>query len=86
MAAGLDFIELTTGYLDAEIDHGFWINRSLSSIQGATLTLGHRSGDLLIAFLALFVNASGRALWKLIRCLLHFKGSSRANPDGLYLQ
>jgi hypothetical protein len=63
MAGGLDFIELTTSYLDAEIDRGFWINRSHNLIEGATLTLDHRSGDLLIAFLALYVNASGRALW-----------------------
>jgi hypothetical protein len=40
----------------------------------------------LIAFLALYVTASGRSLWKLIRCLLHFTFSSRTPPDGIYLQ
>ncbi|KAJ8112333.1 hypothetical protein OPT61_g5273 [Boeremia exigua] len=82
----LDNVQLITSSLDAEIHCGFWINRSVGFIEGATLTLGHRGGELLIAFLALYVNASGRGLWKLIRCLLFFKRSSQAYPDGLYVQ
>ena len=86
MAVDLSFANLTTSSLNDEIDRGFWINRSFNPIHGATLTLSHRNGDLLIAFLALFVNASGRSFWKLVRCFLHFKGSSRASHDALYLQ
>ncbi|KAH6618503.1 hypothetical protein C7974DRAFT_415876 [Boeremia exigua] len=85
--AGLpDNVNIVTSSLDAEIYRGFWMNRSVHFIEGATLTLGHRSGELLIAFLALYVNASGRGLWKLVRCILYFKGSSQASPDGPYLQ
>lgn len=86
MEAGLEFVNLTTSSLNEAVERGFWVNRSLGLILGATLTLDHRNGDLFIAFLALYVNASGRAFWKLVRCLLHFKGSSRAKPDGIYLQ
>lgn len=86
MEANFVFSNLTTSSLDTAINKGFWINRYIGSIYGATLTLSHRNGDLLIAILALYVNAGGRAFWKLVRCLLHFTGSSRATPDGIYLQ
>ena len=86
MEAELDGTKIITSSLGADIYHGFWINRAVSKTERATLTLDHRTGALLIAFVALFVNASGRGLWKLIRCILHFKGSSQARPDGLYLQ
>jgi len=74
------------GSLDDDILIGFWINRSFSNIRGATLTLDPGRGGLLIAFLALFVGATGRGLWKITRCILHFALSSDASPDGIYLQ
>ncbi|KAF2629798.1 hypothetical protein BU25DRAFT_274356 [Macroventuria anomochaeta] len=85
MEAELNSIRLITSSLDADVYRGFWINRSVGTVEGATSTLGHRSGGLRIAFLALYVNASGRRFWKLIRCLLHFKGSLQASRDGLHL-
>lgn len=84
--ADLHGTQVIASSLDSDIFHGFWINRGVSEIQGAMLTLDHRIGALSIAFVALFVNTSGRSLWKRIRCILHFEGSSRAQPDGLHLQ
>ncbi|KAF1925396.1 uncharacterized protein M421DRAFT_94681 [Didymella exigua CBS 183.55] len=86
MGEELEGVRFVTSSLDADIYLGFWINRSVHWIEGATLTLDHRTGALLIALVALFVNASGRGLWKLTRCVLHFRGSSQARPDALYLQ
>ena len=74
------------GSLDDDIYLGFWINRSFGYVRGATITLNRQGGGLLIAFLALFVSASGRGLWKIARCFLHLNFSSQADPDGLYLQ
>lgn len=74
------------GSMDDDILVGFWINHSFSNIRGATLTLDPGRGGLLIAFLALFVGATGRGFWKITRCILHFALSSDASPDGIHLQ
>jgi hypothetical protein len=65
---------------------GFWINRSLSAVRGATLTLDRQSGGLLIAFLALFVSTTGRSFWKIVRFILHCYLSSSSRNDGLHHQ
>lgn len=74
------------GSLDEDIYLGFWINRSFDTIRGATLTLDRSRGGLLIAFLALFVSTSGRSLWKVVRCLLHFTHSSQGSFEGVHIQ
>ena len=74
------------GSLDEDVYLGFWINRSFDSVQGATLTLNRKQGGLLIAFLAMFVATSGRSLWKISRCLLHFGYSSEGATEGVHLQ
>jgi hypothetical protein len=74
------------GSLDEDIYLGFWINRSFDAVQGATLTLNRKQGGLLIAFLAMFVATSGRSLWKISRCVLHFGYSSEGATDGVHLQ
>ncbi|KAF2629796.1 hypothetical protein BU25DRAFT_274351 [Macroventuria anomochaeta] len=74
------------GSLDEDIYLGFWINRSFDSVRGATLTLDRNRGGLLIAFLALFVSTSGRSLWKITRCVLHFVYSSDRHSEGVYHQ
>jgi hypothetical protein len=79
-------VQTLKGSLDEDIHLGFWINRSFGTIRGATLTLDRASGGMLIAFLALYVTASGRGLWKLVRCFLHFLYSSPSRRDGIYLQ
>lgn len=38
---------------------GFWTNWSHGRVKGATITLTHRNGALLTAFLALFVAFAG---------------------------
>ena len=65
---------------------GVWVNRLHGSVKGATLTLNRQDGAFLIAFLALFVATTGRAMWKLVRCLLHFLLSSNGRFDGVYHQ
>lgn len=77
---------LIPGSLSDDIFLGFWINRSFDAVRGATLTLDRARGGLLIAFLALFVGTSGRSLWKVARCLLHFAHSSEGRHEGLYIQ
>lgn len=74
------------GSLDQDIYLGFWMNRSFDAIRGATLTLDRNRGGLLIAFLALFVSTSGRGLWKIARCILHFVYSSDRDSKGIHVQ
>jgi hypothetical protein len=55
-------------------------------VQGATLTLTRESGGLLIAFLALYVSASGQSFWRVGCFVLHRLYSSMEPEDGLYHQ
>jgi hypothetical protein len=71
-------------YYDVQI--GFWTNWSHGKIQGSTLTITRRDGNLLVAFVALFVAASGKSLWRLLCFLLHRYLSSPVPQDGLYHQ
>ncbi|KAH7084584.1 hypothetical protein FB567DRAFT_400442, partial [Paraphoma chrysanthemicola] len=74
------------GSLNDDIHLGFWINSSYGAVHGATLTLDRGGGGLLIAFLALYVGASSRGIWKLTRCFFHFACSSRSRIDGTHVQ
>ncbi|KAF2004093.1 hypothetical protein P154DRAFT_572543 [Amniculicola lignicola CBS 123094] len=65
---------------------GIWINRLYGPIYGATLTLGRDHGGLLVAFLALYVAATGKSFWKITRFGLHSTFSSIHCPDGIYHQ
>jgi hypothetical protein len=77
---------LPTWSIDEDIYSGFWINRSRGAFRGATLTLSREAGGLVIAFLALFIAASARGIWKLARYLLHTVGSKTDDQDGTYHQ
>jgi hypothetical protein len=79
-------VNLPSGSIDDSIYTGFWINRSFGVLRGATLTLDRWSGGLLIAFLALYVGATGRGIWTITRFLLHFIFSTELNRDGVYHQ
>ncbi|KAH8586890.1 hypothetical protein B0O99DRAFT_695042 [Bisporella sp. PMI_857] len=79
-------IKLPTGPIADNIHTGFWINRSFSAFRGATLTLDQQTGALLIAFLALFIGAAGRSLWKIICFVLYLAFSRIAAQDGVYHQ
>jgi hypothetical protein len=74
----------TTNY---DVHLGFWVNWSHGKIKGSTVTLTRQNGNLLIAFLALFVGAIGRSLWRLMCFCLHRRFSSSNLPqDGVYHQ
>lgn len=77
---------LPTGSIEDDIYTGFWINRSLGGFHGVTLTLGQQSGAVLIAFIALYIGATGRSLWKIIRFALHIFSSKETAQDGVYHQ
>jgi hypothetical protein len=67
---------------------GFWTNWAHGKIQGSTLTLTRENGNLLIAFLAIFVGATGKSFWR-IGCLLmhrYFSTSGFGYQDGLHHQ
>lgn len=73
--------------IDDNVYLGVWVNRSYENVlRGATLTLGRGSGALLIAFIALFVSATGKAVWKIARFILHYHLSSNKHLDGVYHQ
>lgn len=69
-----------------DIYRGIWINWSRGSIFGATLTLTRHDGDLLIAFVALFVTVVGTSFWRIACFFIHTLYSSEAPRDGLYHQ
>jgi hypothetical protein len=65
---------------------GFWTNWSAGKIEGATLTTTRQSGGLLIAFLAIFVGAAGKSLWRVSCLILHRYFSTSKSQDALYHQ
>ena len=65
---------------------GVWINWSRGRIAGATITLNHRNGALLTAFLAIFVTFVGTSFWRIASFTLHQSLSSERPKDGLYHQ
>ncbi|KAF2737471.1 hypothetical protein EJ04DRAFT_550620 [Polyplosphaeria fusca] len=65
---------------------GFWTNWSHGDFAGATLTLTRRNGGLLIAFIAIFVGATGKSFWRIACYLLHRLLSSPTPRDGIYHQ
>jgi hypothetical protein len=75
-----------TSSFDDDVYLGFWINHAYNPVIGATLTLSRRDGALLIAFLAIFVAATGRNFWKIVRYCLHIYFSSDTSSDGIYHQ
>ncbi|KAF2690971.1 hypothetical protein K458DRAFT_398912 [Lentithecium fluviatile CBS 122367] len=69
-----------------DVHLGFWTNWSHGKIQGATVTLSRQSGGLLIAFLALFVSATGTSFWRICCFLTHSIYSKDEPQDGLHHQ
>ena len=72
--------------IDEDVFQGFWVDRSPKSTHGTRLTLDRQSSGLVIAFLALFVAATARSVWKIMRFLLHATLSSCSSQDGTYHQ
>ncbi|KAL9065715.1 MAG: hypothetical protein Q9161_008050 [Pseudevernia consocians] len=65
---------------------GPWINWSHGLVLGSTITLSERNGELLTAFLAMFVTAAGASCWKIMSFALHQFRSPRDPQDGLHHQ
>lgn len=65
---------------------GPWINWSHGLVLGSTITLSERDGELLTAFLAMFVTAAGAACWKIMSFALHQHRSPRDPKDGIHHQ
>jgi hypothetical protein len=78
-------MSVTSSY-DDDVYLGLWINRAYNPIRGAMLTLSRRDSGLFIAFLALFVAATGKNFWKIVRYCLHIHFSSHTSSDGVYHQ
>jgi len=72
--------------IDQDVYTGFWINRSLGSFRGATVTLDQQVGGFAIAFIALFVGATSRSCWTLTRFALHTSYATSTGQDGVYHQ
>lgn len=71
---------------DYPVHLGFWTNWSQGRFAGATVTLSHRNGALLTAFLAIFVTTAGTNFWRIICFAVHQLFSSEVAEDGLYHQ
>lgn len=65
---------------------GPWINWSHGLILGSTVTLSERDGELLTAFLGIFVTAAGAACWNIMSFALHQHRSPRDPRDGIHHQ
>lgn len=78
---------VTNSIPDDSVYTGVWINWSHGRVRGATLTLTHRDGGLLTAFLALFVTVVGISFWRLFCFAMHTRFSAmNVSQDGLYHQ
>ncbi|KAL9105978.1 MAG: hypothetical protein Q9227_008933 [Pyrenula ochraceoflavens] len=66
---------------------GVWTNWSLGGrATGSVITLTHRNGAFLTAFLAVFVTFAGSRLWRILCFVLHQFLLSKSAQDGLYHQ
>ncbi|CAI6253498.1 unnamed protein product [Periconia digitata] len=69
-----------------DIHLGFWSNKSMGKVAGATLTVNRQTGSIFIAMLALYVTATGRSFWRICRYFLHLYLSRDTDVDGIYHQ
>lgn len=65
---------------------GSWTNWSHGRIFGSTTTLTRRDGNLLIAFIALFVTFVGTCCWRIACYVLHSFYSTKKPEDAIYHQ
>jgi hypothetical protein len=50
---------------------GFWTNWSKGKVDGATITVTSHIGAFLLAFIAMFIQVTGRHLWHIVCYLIH---------------
>ncbi|KAH7083074.1 hypothetical protein BKA63DRAFT_502200 [Paraphoma chrysanthemicola] len=72
--------------IEQDVFTGFWINRSLGRFRAATITLDQRMWNMFIAFIALFIGATARSIWKLVCFTLHLTFSTPSDEDGVHHQ
>ena len=70
----------------AEIETGFWLDRSQPAVFGATLTLPLYQANPLLSFLALLITLAAGSFWNLTAILLHRVIAKRTTRDALGLQ
>ena len=72
--------------IENDVYIGFWLNRAMGTFHGATLTVTRQTGGLVIAFVALFIAAAARSVWKIIRFALHMGFTSPFGQGGVHHQ
>jgi hypothetical protein len=72
--------------MDNNIYTGFWTNWSRGPIFGPTLTTTKQYGNLLIAFMALFVGFVASRLWRISCLVLHRCYSTAADRSAIHHQ
>lgn len=82
----MESLPITESSSEFGVYTGVWINWSHSQTLGRTLTLNRRDGDLLIAFVALFVTIVGTSFWRVTCFAIHYYYSSEAPQDGVHHQ
>ena len=65
---------------------GPWVNWSLGSVRGSTITLTRENGALLTAFIAVFVSFAGLRIWKIAAFGIYLCLSTDSHQDGLFHQ
>jgi hypothetical protein len=71
---------------DQQVYLGVWTNWSQGKVFGSTITMSQYNGNLLIAFIALFVSFVGTSLWRVTSYALHRLFSTSTAQDGVYHQ
>lgn len=72
---------------DTQIYLGIWTNWSRgSTVIGSTLTMTKASGNILIAFTAIFIPFVASRLWKMLCFTIHTCTSKKSAQDALYHQ
>ena len=71
---------------ESYIYNGVWLNWARGAVLGWTLTLGTREGQILTAFLAVFVKTAGTQAWKIVSYFLHQLRAGRLPGDGRHQQ
>jgi hypothetical protein len=65
---------------------GPWVNRSQSTLLGATITLTTRDGAFLLAVLAVVVTNAGQSFWNIVSYIIHQARSKAGAHDALHYQ
>ena len=65
---------------------GPWVNRSQSTLLGATITLTTRDSSFLLALLAVVVTNAGQSFWNIVSYIIHQARSKAGAHDALHYQ